>query len=365
MQQRAIIITATILALAGCTNEDGPGVPTSSGGGSASASATATGGGDGADDGSGGGSGGSAGSGADSTTGDMCDDLQVEWECNVLAFVAYFDLTQQTYVTGVNKNGGPAQGPRPCVAPGDIAAGGAFDVASLLECGGMDGSPPPAASCVTECEKLTAADLGYDESIVLYPGTPAEETRTASILCLEHGEIPQSPWGGISSDVDGTCAFGADPQPTATTIPCGSSECAELEGECPNYTNGHNTTTTTSGNTIYAEIDYDWAQDLYGNVGLLWCDPGRYTFFDQSFFGLTTSSVMYQLGIRDGDTDLQVWKHDPSTFNRIGSVYTIQDVDDALDAFDAVVPAAGNDIHTTASVKRAGITKTIHVDIED
>ena len=359
----AIAATAAALSVA-CTNEDLSDPTTSAGGGSgggadstgsATASDTSASATSGADTTTGADGDGSAGSG-----GEECADQKTQ-ECQAYRYIVW-------------------------CAPGAVPG-----VDDDPDCITHDPSDPePSAACfgptgtVDDPEEL---NIYFDTLPVCLPeGTPESSVAERCKMECEASSLvpPDIDVGGVTytghvwcwtngggsdpyiDDVGGSCTWPESGPAQATGKICGPDTCDELIDDCPDYELS-GATYTRSGYTFYASLDYDWVWDTgYPNPGILFaCDQGRFSFYDDTFYNLTTDSIPYDLGFRTGDHTLKAWEHDPVTYNRIGDAYTLDTLTAAIDAMGDLFPESEDEVHITFQVTSASSTlKTIHVDIE-
>lgn len=348
----------------GCTDTDIQTQPTGGGTGTSGADSTGSSSASGSES--------SATSGADTTSGDggsssggapECEML-VLWDCNLKAYVEYVNPNDPT---DVRLAADPTEQEEiRCVAPGDVAQSGAFDVTSIYACGAMGGTPP-ADHCDYKCESLLPTNLIKDDKIWVDLDNDTEmdepeELFLGSVVCYQHDET--DPWVQAGLTI-GTCRSANDPPATESSGHCNGDDCEGLMNmSCGDYPGHGATVVAIRGNEVFSELDRGWVDDVIRpNTGLLWtCDSGRYSFFNDMFGLLAPDSLLHDLGVQNGDSDLQLWEHDPATHNRVGSVYIIEDFTDAVDAFDNLIPAAGNDIHITLGLTRNSTAIQIHVD---
>lgn len=313
--------------------------------------------------------------GAGSTSGGTCDPMLVRHECRLMrAWVKYApDGERDTQGT---LNGGPTH----CaVGPNDVNVNQeeARSVTTTPICNGPESLMDYSQACVDRCEEMIPADFGMPDEID-DQGPGLNETWQAQVVCLgldgpENNNLNDVGLGNNAIVDSGSCDWdfngngeGWDTWTTATGLGCNDDECvmASTPEECWDYYYESFPSYTTSGNHIYALLDYDYVQGLYGNTAPLFqCEGSRYSFYDDEVYIYDVNSLLYRLGLRTKDKDLQAWEHD-SSYNRVGSLYTLDTMTNALDAFGNLIPAPDNEIHVTIGFKRKNKSVQLHVDVE-
>lgn len=319
--------------------------------------------------------------------GDICDGEQ--YGCRMFAFAMYRQSQTSIILPAVP---GQDQFPQMCVAEDPAFAGSGAATGSVSVCG----SPSSMANCpegiLEDCEPLfselttsckaacemignfTASNFGLPTTME----DPQGNTWSFDSVTCFNELVPVPGMPDFFGDTQGFCSWPEPnslvPAAVAGLGPCTESQCAFAEADCATAYDpeNHVGVDSVSGNTSYAHMDASFVDDVIrGHTERLFlCDLARYVYAtdvsdDDWFTALGRRSLLTKLGIENGDTNARVWNHNPATYNRIGSVYSLTNSASTFAAMLKVIDMTpGNDMHVTLQVTRNGVAKTIHIDSE-